>query len=867
MSDRLSPFPQHATMMYVTKAHRETLLVLLLVSFLLNTSLVWAQNGYIITGKVTDAQTGEGIPFATVGMKGKALGTQSDFEGNYRLSVSSLTDSLLISSLGYAAKSMSLTRERQQTIHVQLVPTAQQLTEVVVRARGQDPAYRILRQVDEHRKQNDFAQLNAYQWEAYNRITISVQNLSERFKQRKMIRDIYDKIAQFETLRDKNATVVIPVYSSESVSSVFFRKDPVQMKEVIQKSYAKGLGVTDENFIAQLTASGYNTINFYQNWIGLFRKEFRSPLAKAGTGFYTYFLRDTVQVGLHPCYQIDFDPKNEHDLAFRGTMWIDTASHALVQIDATVEKSANINFIDKIQIQQEYEQLGPKEDTWIPEKTRIVIDASGLFDRSTGVVVGMTVRVKDVIPHQPKPSAFFDTPVAITPDSQTADDSFWRNQRQEKMTEDEQLSLALIDTVSQVRSFKRLARLVDFGANGGFMPLSRGLDFGSTFFSYAYNSIEHHRFWAGIRTSPGFSKKWFIKAYLAYGTRDKLIKRGLEVSYTPSTAPLTRLGFQTDFDIDQIGIRQADLGDNPLFRLASRFGKLNGAFYQRDIQFFLQRNVLPNLTSTITLRHRRFYPVFHFRPAEFRNNRYSIVTPFSAPEASIALDYIPNRLPTRNPNRIRVRAGNTAPRMGVSYTVGHISDAELGPLEKSLGDYHILKAHFSHTLRFGIAGKTDYTLKGMYTPSLLPVNLLSVHQGNETFLYAKNAFNLMRYSEFASDRSVSFSVHHSFEGLVTNRVPVLNRWQLRTFAVGNILVGSLRPENETLVSKYLPAGDSALSQLYLPKSLGSVPYVEVGYGIDNIFRILRVVAIHRLTHLDAPGSRSFGIRAAIHLSF
>lgn len=853
-------------MLYLTKSCRRSVYLSALFFFLLTSRVVCAQAEYVLTGKVIDAQTGEGIPFATIGLKGKAVGTQSDFDGNYRLSVKELTDSLLISSIGYATKSKPLTRERQQTIHVQLSATARQLNEVLVRVRGQDPAYRIMRLVDEHRKQNDFAQLKAYQWEAYNRINISVQNLSEKFKQKRIIRDIYARLHQIESLRDKNANVVIPMYSSESVSSVFFRKDPVLTKEIIQKKYAKGLGVTDDEFIAQLTASGYNTINFYQNWIGLFRKEFRSPLAKAATGVYTYFLRDTVQVGLHPCYRIDFDPRNAHDLAFRGTMWIDTGSYALVQIDATVNKEANINFIDKIQIQQENERLGTAEDTWIPEKTRLVIDASKLFDQSTEVVVGLTVSIKDVILNQPKPSGFYDAPVVIAADSQTADESFWRNQRQEKLTRDEQLSFALIDTVSQVPSFKRLARLVNFGVNGGYLHLSRSLDYGSTFFSYAYNSIEHNRFWTGIRTSPGFSQNWFLKAYLAYGSRDKQIKRGLEVIYTPSRVPLTRLGFKTDFDIDQIGIRQADIGDNPLFKLASRFGKLSGAFYHRDIELFLQRNFVQNVTGTLTLRHRQFYPIFQFRPDEFWRDRYSIITPYSAPEACLALRYVANRLPTRNPNRIRVRAGQNAPSIGISYTVGHITDAELSPLEKRLGNYHILKADFSHALRFGIVGKTDYTLEALYTPSLLPINLLPVHLGNETFIYAKNAFNLMKYSEFASDRYVSISVHHSFEGLLTNRIPLLNRWMLRTFAVGKMLIGSLRSENENLVSKYFTDGDIPLSQLYLPKSLGHVPYVEVGYGIDNIFRVLRVVAVHRLTHLDAPGRGSFGIRAAIHLS-
>ncbi len=839
---------------------------LLPLAFLLTVHNISAQPIYSITGKVTDAQTGEGIPFASIALKGKSVGTQSDFDGNYKLTVQTLADSLVTSSIGYITSRKPVSIVAQQTINIQLSASAQQLKEVIVRTRGQDPAYRIMRKVDEHRSKNNFAEINAYECEAYNRISISVQNLSEKFKQKRIIRDIYQKLAQIESLRDKNANLVIPIYLSEAISTIYFKKNPMRMKEIVQKSYSKGLGIADNDFITQLTASGYNTINFYQNWIGLFRKEFMSPLAKGGTGVYTYFLRDTTQVGLHTCFRIDFDPKNTRDLAFRGTLWIDTTSYALVQIDANIDKTANINFIDKIQIQQEYEQLGEKEDTWMPEKTRLVIDASELFDKSTGVVIGLAINLKDVIVNKPKELAFFDAPVEIRADSKEADDAFWTQQRQEKLTKDEQLSLALIDTVSQVPSFRRLSKAVNFFVNGGYVRLTKAVELGSAFFSYARNNIEQNRFWLGMRTSPGFSKKWQINGYLAYGTRDKILKRDLEITYVPSTAPLTRFGLKANLDIDQIGIRQEDIGDNALFRLASRFGRSNGAFYQRDYQVFFQKDFSQNITTTLTLRHRAFYPLDYFYPEEFSKERFSIVTPFNAPEASFALRYIPNRIPSRNPNRIRTRAGKSAPVIGLKYTFGHVSDTLLASVGSQLGNYHIVKVDFSHMLRFGLFGKTDYTIEGLYTPSLLPINLLNVHLGNETFVYAKNAFNLMNYSEFASDRYLSLSFHHSFEGLVTNRIPLLNRWGLRTFAVGKLLYGSLRVDNEELVSKYFESSPEYLPQLYLPKSIGPTPYVELGYGIDNIFRFLRVAAVHRLTHLNAPGTRSFGIRAAIHVS-
>ena len=49
--------------------------------------------------------------------------------------------------------------------------------------------------------------------------------------------------------------------------------------------------------------------------------------------------------------------------------------------------------------------------------------------------------------------------------------------------------------------------------------------------------------------------------------------------------------------------------------------------------------------------------------------------------------------------------------------------------------------------------------------------------------------------------------------------------------------------------------------------LGKKPYMEAGFGVENILKILRVDFIYRLSYLNNPDISKFGIRGSIQISF
>jgi TonB-linked SusC/RagA family outer membrane protein len=83
-----------------------------------------------VTGIISDGETGEEIPGATILIKGTTSGTISDYDGTYSLAVENLNDSLEISFIGY--ETMIIPIEGRQIIDIALGVNNNQLDEVIV---------------------------------------------------------------------------------------------------------------------------------------------------------------------------------------------------------------------------------------------------------------------------------------------------------------------------------------------------------------------------------------------------------------------------------------------------------------------------------------------------------------------------------------------------------------------------------------------------------------------------------------------------------------------------------------------------------------------------------------------------------------
>lgn len=808
-----------------------------------------SQPGRTIRGQVTDAATQEPVPYASVAIKGTTYGTTTDFNGSYTINFSGQADSLSVSCIGYISRSKAIDSDSSiNEINFQLTPSSVQLKEFVISS-GENPAFAIIRKVVEHKTLNNPEKQSAYQYESYNRIQIDLDKLSERFRKRKPVQKITGIIQQFDSLSGADGETVIPLFISETVSDFYFRNDPLKKKEIIHKTKLSGITLTDGGLVSQLTGATFQQYNFYNNWLRILEKDFVSPISDKWKTYYDYYLSDSVYNGTSYDYKIEFWPKNELDLAFTGSMWITGENYALTDIVTSLNSKGNINYIEQLRIHHQYKSV---EGIWFPAKTRIIIDVEEAAPQTAGMIIKFYSSNNQFLVGQPKESEFYDHPIDIQEDLEVYENDYWEKKRPEVLTASEKLNFQLIDSLKNAPALKPYIEIINLLVYGYKTLPALKIDLGPYIYTYAFNTFEGHRIRLGFRTASSFSKKWVLSGYTAYGTRDREFKYGGGIQYIFSRKKWTTGGISYSHDVERMGVTKESIGNSAIFGAFSRFGNFRRPYFQNVFSTYFEREVTRGLTHKITFRHRDFKPSF---PFYYRTN------PSMGEESPLNSLYRTSELifETRlarketfvQNNNYRISTGNgNAPIVGIRYTIG---------LKNFAGgdfNYHKLETEVSQTLRAGIWGRLFYQMTLGYIPSTIPYPLLYSPLGNESLIYVPNAFNLMNFFEFISDRYITARFEHSDDGLIFNRIPLVQKLKLRLVLSGKMYYGRVSNANLTLSPTNGPDG------LPLPgfTTLGNKPYFEVGYGINNIFRVGRVDFIHRLSYKNNPEVSSFGVK-------
>ena len=101
------------------------------VLFTLLPGLSWAQARYLLSGLVRDA-SGVALPGASVAVPALALGTATEADGTYSLSLPAGPQQVVVSFVGYASQTLSITITRNQKHNFELATNQNALGEVVI---------------------------------------------------------------------------------------------------------------------------------------------------------------------------------------------------------------------------------------------------------------------------------------------------------------------------------------------------------------------------------------------------------------------------------------------------------------------------------------------------------------------------------------------------------------------------------------------------------------------------------------------------------------------------------------------------------------------------------------------------------------
>jgi hypothetical protein len=170
-------------------------------------------------------------------------------------------------------------------------------------------------------------------------------------------------------------------------------------------------------------------------------------------------------------------------------------------------------------------------------------------------------------------------------------------------------------------------------------------------------------------------------------------------------------------------------------------------------------------------------------------------------------------------------------------------------------DYSKLQLYYKQPITIGPLGRTNLTMELGKTFGKVPLGLMSVIPGNQTYFIIGNTFSNLNFYEFISDRYATLQWEHNFQGRLLSRIPLMRKLNWREIIGVRTVYGDISKENMLLNASGL--------QYKAP----TTPYWEYSVGIGNIFKVFRIDASWRGNYRDLPGTNNFTIKGEFGFYF
>lgn len=793
-----------------------------------------------IYGQVIDAETGEPLSFVNIVFQNSTVGTITDLDGNYHIETSYPTDTLVASFIGFDQVKKPVVKQTKQEINFEMGTSDFMLDAVVVKP-GENPAHPLLRKIIEHKSKNDREKLDYYEYEVYNKVQFDINNITEKFENRKIFKPFKFVFENVDT-SDINGKRYLPTFITESLSDVYYRKKPKSQKEYVKATRVSGV---DNESVGQFLGDMYQNINIYDNFILIIGKSFVSPIANFGRQYYKYYLEDSTYIGDKYAYKLRFQPKLRQEPTFYGEIWVHDSTYAVIRVDMRITEQTNINWVQDAVVYQEYDLV--QDSAWMLTKDRLIIDFA-IGEDGMGLYGTKTTTYQDFKINQPKPKEFYEgvQNVILSEGVDEHTNEFWAEHRHEDLTKKEASIYHMADTIQTLPAFKTWYDIVKLVVSGHWT--FGKFDFGPVYTTYSFNKIEGHRIRLGGRTNNKLSTKIRLEGYGAYGFRDQRFKYGGGFKVFLSKKPRQVFDAYYQFDMEQLGQSQNAFREDNFFASFFRRRPFTKLSLVTDISTNYEIEWFPGFSNKLGFVHREIAPAdtnilaYKYPSDSYKDNR--LITSEARFETRFAFDekFIDGDL-----NRVSLGTKYPILQMRYSYGIKGLWDGQFR--------YHKLDFSIDDWFKVAPVGYIEYLITAGKTWGKLPFPILFLHQGNETYTYDDYAYNMMNYIEFVSDEFAAVSAQWHFNGYFLNKIPLMRKLKLREVASGKVLVGRLTQDSQSVMD--FPTDLYTLSK----------PYAEVGVGIENIVRIFRIDVVWRLSYLDHPNIEQIGIRGNFYFNF
>ena len=837
-----------------------------------------AQSFITIKGKVMNADNYEAIPYASIKVMGanKDIGTSSNDNGEYTLTIPAEYKKIKISSVGFDPEEYPVSAEREQTIRVMLFP-ANSIEEIVVRApkRGKysnknNPAVELIRKVVQHRDQNRLTGQAYAEYDQYEKISLGLSNLDEKFKNKKVFKK-YQFLFEKDDTAQTASNYVLPAYMEEKFSKVYFRKDPNAKKQYIiaDRKAEFDPKFIDNDGLSKYFNRLYDEVEIYDNNITILTNQFLSPIANSAPTFYRFYITDTIKNENESLVELSFFPRNKNDLLFKGKLYVTLdGNYAVKGAEMTVSDEINLNFVRDLNIELGFNKTN--DNKYYLTKSSLGIDFS-ITNKGKGIKGKRVVLINDYVNGNVRPDSIYAVPdkyVVIPEEKQevaeTKSESYWATLRPEPLSKSERSIYTNIDSLQSMPSFRTFMDISALVLSG--YKQAGPVEIGPVNTFYSYNPVEGFRLRVGGRTTEQLSKRFYAEGYGAYGFEDQKWKYFLAGTYSLNNKSIYKfpqhyLRVSASYDTKIPGQNLEFVQeDNVLlsFKRGENKSYLYNEVYRLDYKVEFSNNFSMN-AGLGTWKQTPAGVLSYTLP--MADGSHKIVNNLQSTEFNVGFRYAPKEEFYQG-KLYRTPIFNKYPIMTFNYTAG-VKGVFGGEY-----NYHNFSAGIFKRFYLSQLGYADINVDGTYIAgNNLPFPVLNIHRANQTYAYQLQSYNLMNFMEFISDHHASWNVQYYMNGFIFNKVPLLKKLKLREVFSFKGVYGGLRDSNNPSLNNQVYDWQTNGSGEQMSFTFGNKPYMEASAGVANIFKVLRVDVVKRLNYLDHPDAPEWGIRARVKFDF
>jgi hypothetical protein len=740
---------------------------------------------YVITGKVFTAANTP-IPFASVYLENSQKGTSANQEGSFSININQEKNILFCTAIGFKTEKINLDTVVSKHLNIQLSNETYSLDSVSVISTVPVNATDIIKNSIRKRMVNE---------EIYKRYSVDVYVKSMQ-KLVKAPKRLLGKEVKKELELDKKGQAIL--YLSESQSQLNFQS-PSSIKEIMISSQSTGR----EGGFPIRKASDL-TINFYKNlinWPSLSAMSFVSPIADNAMSFYTYKLLGISTISDEQVYKIQVIPKRRFDPVFAGYIYILKNSYKIYGLDLTLNRKANINLVDSLEIKQQYIK---ENENWLPSTVNFKYYGKILGFAFEGFLSSINNNYN---PNPNFPPNFFNNEILrIDSNVNNRDSTFLANHRPEPLSKAEADKLHSYYVSKKVIHSKAYLDSIDIAANHfkiipfiikGFKyknQYKRTIwDFDPLGPAFFYNTVEGFGINYGVTFNKSYGVRTFsIKPEVRYSLKTE--EFNADLSFNLLYDPIKRASFKVNF-----GSAYRDL--NPNGTISSLNNSLNALLFAQNFMKLFKKQYVSVSGG------RDIYNGLYFSAGIELARRYSLTNIDTFTFKDIARKNFTSNNPFDPINNSKLFPDNTALNLTTSlvYTINQKYTTRAGAkyyelprwprlilnyrrgipgIFNSTSNYNFVELEVQQEkINVGLLGYSSFSISGgkFLTEKELYFPDYKHFSGNLSLVFnpGLKSFHFLDYYAYSTDNKF-FEAHYeqNFTGFFIRKIPLLRNLKL-----------------------------------------------------------------------------------------